>query len=105
MAQQSEGPQDTLMDEHTDAGIDYRQAGCSEQPNLDIHHVGYDQQDRPTHGGSNEGQTPPTPEDQAKQDQGWNHDASSPRLEAYAPSTCHSRRQSRATRVRSGFHS
>jgi hypothetical protein len=73
MTQQSEGPQDTLMDQHTDAGIDHRQTGRSQQSNLDVHRVVYDQQDRPTHCGSYEGQAPPAPEDQAKQDQGWDH--------------------------------
>ena len=73
MAKQSEGPQDTLMDQHPDAGVDHCQTGRSEQPNLDVHHVGRDKQDGPTHRGDDKGQTPPPPEDQAKQDQGWNH--------------------------------
>ena len=38
-----------------------------------------------------QGQAPPAAEDQAKQDEGWNHNASLPRLEAYASSTFGSR--------------
>ena len=65
MAQQSDSPQASLMDQHTDAGVDYCQHGRSDQPNLDTHHVAHDEQERPSKRGGDEGEPPPVPENQA----------------------------------------
>jgi hypothetical protein len=43
MAQVSDGPQAALMNQHTDAGVDYRQAGRSDQTNLDTHRAAHDE--------------------------------------------------------------
>ena len=96
--QQSEGPQDAAMDQHTDAGIDHSQSGRSEKPNLDIHRVGCDKEERPTHGGGEKGQAPPTPEDHAEQDESWDHGSSLPHREAYALSPRQSAAESRESR-------
>jgi len=77
MAQQSDSPKASLMDQHTDAGVDYCQPGRSDQPNLDTPHVAHDEQERPSDCGGDEGEPPPMPENQAEQDQSWDHGDSS----------------------------
>jgi hypothetical protein len=73
MAQVSDGPQAALMNQHTDAGVDYRQAGRSNQTNLDTHRAAHDEQDRPSERGGDEAEAPPPPENEAEQDQSWDH--------------------------------
>jgi hypothetical protein len=76
-----EGCPDPLVDQYANARVYRRQEGRAEQLScVCVHHIGLDQQERPADGCDNEAQVPPASEDQAEQDQGWDHDASFPCL-------------------------
>jgi hypothetical protein len=47
------------MNQRTDAGVDYRQPGRSNQTNLDTHHEAHEEQDRPAQRSGDEGEPPP----------------------------------------------